>query len=246
MRRNPAAPFLHGAWLGAVVALGLYAWVAAATALESVVAVDPATGNAGAVRFVADATSLWLLVVVVAAIGGIVLTGVTYGIGRMLEPEARRFPLRYLVPAGTLLALALGYATVRLGVTIAAGNPTVDGTVSITVAAMTLVVLIAGAITGSVTVPVVDALARPSTIGAPNEATPPSAQAAWRDMARAVGIPLLAMALIAIVAITLAQVLLGSHSTVVAVAVFAGVGALVLGATTLLALRPWEHDRTAT
>jgi hypothetical protein len=49
-----------------------------------------------------------------------------------------------------------------------------------------------------------------------------------------------AIAIGALLAVGLAQILLSAESTAVTVSVFAVVGAIILGGTTLLALRPWE------
>jgi hypothetical protein len=57
-----------------------------------------------------------------------------------------------------------------------------------------------------------------------------------------VGIPSVAIAIGALLAVGLAQVLLSAGSTVATVSVFSLVGAIILGGTTLLALRPWEKE----
>ncbi len=233
MHRDPAAPFRNGALVGLVLAVALTAWLAAFGTMETVTLVD------GAAAVVASGTGMWTSVLVGSAVGGALLTGLTYAVGRALEPEAPRFPLRYLVPVGLALSIALGYSVVRLGATMV-GHVGVDGVVTISVSSLVIVTALAGALTGSITAPIVDALARPATIGA-NEALPASGRQVLVDMARAVGVPLLAVAAIALVAVSLAQVLLGQHSAVVAVAIFAGVAATILGGTTLLALRPWER-----
>ena len=68
------------------------------------------------------------------------------------------------------------------------------------------------------------------------------ATAFWSDFGRAIGIPAVAIAIGALLAIGLAEVLLNADSTAITVTVFAIVGAIILAGTTLLALRPWEKD----
>jgi hypothetical protein len=59
------------------------------------------------------------------------------------------------------------------------------------------------------------------------------------EMVRAVSGPMIGAIAAAVFAISLSQVLLAIEG-IGAVAIFSGVGALVLGVATLLALRPWE------
>jgi hypothetical protein len=117
-----------------------------------------------------------------------------------------------------------------------------EGVVAVPVTALVVVSAAAGLIAGAVTVPIVDALSRHSSIGDPNEATPATGEAFWSDFGRAVGIPAVAIAIGALLAVGLAQVLLSAGSTVATVSVFSLVGAIILGGTTLLALRPWEKE----
>ncbi len=241
MERHPAAAFINGAVAGTVIALGLAVWFTAFVATETVTAVELAPGVAQPV-FVATATSMWLLVVVVSFLGGLALTGLAYGIGRILEPEARRFPLRYLIPIGVILSIVLGFAATAFSVTVA-GDISIDGIVTIPVGTMFIIAGIAGLVVGTITVPVVDALARPAVVGG-NEALPASARDVWTDMARAVGVPLIAVIIIVLLAVSLAQVLLNSPSPTVSVAVFALVATAILGGTTALALRPWDRNGT--
>ena len=61
------------------------------------------------------------------------------------------------------------------------------------------------------------------------------------DFGGAIGIPALAIAIGALLAISLAQILLAADSVAVTVTIFAVAGAVILGGTTLLALRPWDR-----
>ncbi len=63
-------------------------------------------------------------------------------------------------------------------------------------------------------------------------------------MARAIGIPALSIAVGALLAIGLAELLLSADSAAVSVAVFSVVGVLVLGVTALFATRPWDRSDT--
>jgi hypothetical protein len=61
-------------------------------------------------------------------------------------------------------------------------------------------------------------------------------------MGAAIGVPVLSIAIGALLAVGLAELLLTADSTSVSVAIFAGVGALILGATALFASRPWDRS----
>jgi hypothetical protein len=240
MARNPLLSMLLGGLAGALVALGLVAYFGGTTALGSVAAV-PAGANSAAAEptFVATQGAMWLLVLFCGALGGIVIASLTYGLGRTLEPDASRFPLRFLLPGAALLAAAMSYAAVRLGVTLG-GDVTADGAVVVPVTWMIVTAVVAGVIAGATTTPIVDALARPASIGPRNDATPVSSRAFWSDLMGAVGVPVLAAVIVAALAIGFSQLLLTSGSPIAAVAAFAVVAAVILGATSLIALRPWE------
>jgi hypothetical protein len=78
-------------------------------------------------------------------------------------------------------------------------------------------------------------------VGEANQATPVSSKAFWMDLGGAVGVPILAIAAGALLAVSLAQILLNMDSGDLAVAIFAAAGAVILGGTTLMALRPWDR-----
>lgn len=236
MSRPPVAPYVLGALGGFVIAIALLAFFGSYTAIETVTMDGVAT-------FTASTSYLGLLVFVVGAIGGLAIAAVASVAGRARDPNAPRFGFGWLAIVGIVLGGSMAFATVSLGVTIAGDR--VSGTVSMPVTAMVVSVAIAGLLGGAITTPVVDALARPATFGAENAATPVTSRAFWSDMARAIGVPALAIAIGALLAIGLAEVLLSADSAAISVAVFAGVGAVILGGTALLAIRPWNRGGEA-
>ena len=171
-------------------------------------------------------------------IGGLLVSAATYAVGRAQDPETPRFSFPVIAPIGILLPAALAFSVVSLGLSLFGSS--LDGVVAVPITAF------------------VTRLGRcgtrrrcrhgsdrgwslpPLPVGDPNEATPSTSEAFWSDFGRAIGIPAVAIAIGALLAIGLAQVLLSADSTVVTVTVFSVVGAIILGGTTLLALRPWE------
>lgn len=239
MNRNASTPFLQGAIGGFALAVAFLAYFGGATALTTADLVGEGTGF-GEPVFVADRTSLWLLVLFLGAFGGLVLAAVVYGTGSARHPAAPRYRLWYAAPAAMVLASVMAFATVSLGVEIA--GSTSEGVVSVPVTAMALIAGAAGLIAGMVTAPIVDALSQPVVIGEANDATPVSSRAFWMDLGGAIGMPALAIAIGAFLAISLAEILLSTDSPEVSVAIFAGAGAVILGGTAAFALRPWDRS----
>ena len=232
---------LNGAIAGFLLAIGFFAFFGGMTALTTVQTGEPPAEP----MFVANSISFNLLVLFLGAVGGLILTIALSAMARLLDPDESRFPPGYVLPVGVVLGAAMALATVGLGVTLA-GDVDVDGQLTVSVLSLVVIAGITGVVAGGATAPIVDALARPAAVGPRNEATPVSSKAFWSDAMGAVGVPLLAVVVGAFLAISLSQVLLNAESTAVAVTVFAVVGAVILGLTTLLALRPWDKsDRPA-
>ncbi len=227
------APYVAGGFGGLAVALGLFAWFGSFVSLGTV-------DMDGVATFTASAPSMGLLVFILGAIGGIVIAAFAYVVGRARDPGAPRFGFGWLALVGAVLSGSAAFASVSLGVTI--GGTNTLGAVSMPVTSLAVAAGVAGLIAGAITAPVVDALARPTYFGSVAAATPVTSGEFWGDMARAIGIPTIAVAIGALLAIGLAELLLSTDSATVSVAVFAAAGALILGGTALFALRPWDRS----
>lgn len=219
--------------------MALFVVIAGATSITTVSIGDAATGR-DLPELTATASIVGLVVFLSGAVGGLLVSAATYAIGRAQDPDTPRFSFPVIAPIGILLPAVLAFAVVSLGLSLF--GTSLEGVVAVPVTAVVGVSAAAGLVAGAVTVPIVDALSRHSSIGDPNEATPATGEAFWSDFGRAVGIPAVAIAIGALLAVGLAQVLLSAESTVATVSVFSLVGALILGGTTLLALRPWEKE----
>lgn len=237
--RNPAVSYVVGSVAGVGVAMALFAVIAGATSITTVSIGDAATGRA-LPELTATGSILGLVVFVAGAAGGLLVSAATYAVGRAQDPDTPRFSFPVIAPIGILLPATLAFAVVSLGLSLF--GTSLEGVVAVPITAFVSVSAAAGLVAGAVTVPIVDALSRHSSIGDPNEATPSTSEAFWSDFGRAVGIPAVAIAIGALLAVGLAQILLSADSTAVTVTVFAIVGTIILGGTTLLALRPWEKE----
>ena len=235
--RNPVVPYFVGSVAGFSVAIALVAVVVGATSITTVSIGSAATGSV-LPELSATGSLIGLLVFLAGAVGGLLVSAATYAVGRAQDPDTPRFSFPVVAPVGVLLPATVSFAVVSLG--LSAFGTSLNGVVAVPVTEFVVVAALAGLIAGAVTVPIVDGLSRQSSIGDPNEATPSSSSAFWSDFGRAVGIPAVAIAVGALLAVGLAQLLLNAHSTAIVVTVFSVIGALILGGTTLLALRPWE------
>ena len=237
--RNPAVPYLVGSVAGVGVAMALFTVIVGATTITTVSLGDAATGQT-LPELTATGSLIGLLVFLAGALGGLLVSSATYAVGRAQDPDTPRFSFPVIAPIGILLPAALAFAVVSLGLSLFGSS--LDGVVAVPITAFVSISAVAGLVAGAVTVPIVDALSRHSSIGDPNEATPSTGEAFWSDFGRAVGIPAVAIAIGALLAVGLAEILLSAESTAVTVSVFAIVGAIILGGTTLLALRPWDKE----
>ena len=235
--RNPVAPYFVGSVAGFTVAVAIFAVIVGATSITTVSIGSAATGSV-LPELSATGSLIGLVVFLAGALGGLLVSAATYAVGRAQDPDTPRFSFPVVAPLGILLSATVSFAVVSLG--LSAFGTSLNGIVAVPITEFVVVAAFAGLIAGAVTVPIVDGLSRQSSIGDPNEATPSSSTAFWSDFGRAVGIPAAAIAIGALLAVGLAQLLLNADSTAVVVSVFAVIGAVILGGTTLLALRPWD------
>lgn len=168
--------------------------------------------------------ALYLASVFAALIGGVIISTVAYGAAATDDQETR-FQLAHIMPFGLLTAVAASYPVLRAGLGMTAD--VAAGTTEVTAAAIVFSSLAAGLVAGGATAWVVSTLAAKSVVGLEGEAAPASTGAMMRAATQAVMGPMLAIVVIAVLAIGLAQLLLAAEGTA-AIAIFAAVGALVL------------------
>lgn len=231
--------FLYGTVAGAFIALFAFLVFGGRFALGAAVATPVTEGSSRAsIDFAASSGGMFLVVIIAAVLGGLAVAGITYAAAREGEPDAPKFPLRYQLPTAAVVSAGAAYTIVRAG--IGGFGDITMGVVTISVFRMVLIVAAAGAVAGAVTGYIVDRLARPELLGLGGVAWE-SNRAVLASMVRAVGIPLVAVVGTGGFAIALAQLLLYAESTEIATVLFSVAGAIVLGAITLLAYRPWDR-----
>lgn len=231
---NRTRAVFAGALAGGVFALGLVAWVSGRFALGSITLVDEAPS------FIVSTGAAYTAVIVFSGAAALLIAAFTYAQRRTVEPEAARFPIRYILPMAAIVAVIIAYAIFRLGIEMAGDISA--GVISIGTVEMTLVVLLAGLVAGGITTAVVDTLSRPAFINVEADEIPQSSGEIIGEMMRSVGAPVIGIVGAALFAIVLSQLLLAVEG-IAATAVFAVVAAVILGVATLVAARPWDRER---
>jgi hypothetical protein len=218
--KNRSSVILSGALAGGVIAIALLVLFAGRYAMETV----GLTGN-GDAELAVTSGALYLASVIASLLGGVVVAAIAYGAGASDPESETRFELAHIMPFALVAAVAAGYSVLRSGVGLAGDNET--GVVTITVAALGFTVFVAGLVAGGLVAWVVATLAAKSVVGLEGEAAPANTAAMMKAAMEAVTGPMLAIAIIAVLAISLAQLLLATEG-VVAIAIFGGAAALVL------------------
>jgi hypothetical protein len=211
---------LTGALAGGLLAVSLVALFVGRFAMDSA---SLSTGGDGQLEVAGGA--LYLATVVASAIGGAVVSAIAYGASSGDDDDSAHFEFVYVLPFGLAAAIVTGYSILRAGLGMTADIGA--GTITVTIAALTLTALASGLITGAVTSWVVSTLAAKRIVGLEGEAAPTSTAAVMRAAVQAVTGPMLAILVIAALSISLAQLLLAAEG-VAAIVIFGGAAALVL------------------
>lgn len=215
--RKRSTVVITGALAGGLLAVALLALFLGRFATE------PGLSEGGDALLALSAGAAYLASVAAALIGGAAVATVAYGASA--RDDDALFQLSHVMPFGLLTAVATSYSVLRAGLGMAAD--VAAGTIEVTAAALTFSSLAAGVVAGGATAWVVATLATKSVVGLEGEAAPASTGAMMRAAVQAVMGPMLAIAVIAVLAISLSQLLLAAEGTA-AIAIFSAVGALVL------------------
>lgn len=233
-----------GAAAGAVLGVLALALIAGLVVTGTVTAtlIFPARSVARA-EFVASAGAMYTLVVVVGSVAGLLVSAATVALMRFLHPEEQRFGPGVLELGGAIAGGILAYVGLRAGLgwggTIVFDEVTGETIATLSVFRATIVAVGVGGFTGLVTALAVEWLSRPAVVGLEGEAWPASRPAFFKETTSAMLIPIVALAVAALLVFGFSQVLLaGADETVVVVTVFSVVAALVLGIAAFIAAHP--------
>ena len=233
MRRTLIASALGGI-VGTVLGLGTLTLAAASVIGAGIGVLDAPVPEAA---FLVGRGAFGVLVLVAGAAGGAVIGMLTFAVRHESDPEAPRFGMvpMTLVGAGTGAVVAFAVSRAAVGAT---ATTIFEGTMSLSVLRATIVAIVTGAATGIIVAATVERLSHPGLLRLEGEAWPSNTAAFIRDATAAMGIPLVGIAVAAVLIFGFSRLLLDSDE-IVALVLFAAAAAVVLfGAATLAANPP--------
>ena len=147
MKPSYSTSFLVGAVAGLVVALAILLFVAS---LGGVSYLNPSieTGSVDPV-FSIPASALWMMTLVAGFGGGAVLSASTFGVARVLDPDATPISYVIVVLVGATVGAIVAFAVMLLGAGIL--GTVADGIATVTVVQMVVFTAVIG-LTGGATV----------------------------------------------------------------------------------------------
>ena len=128
--------------------MALLAVIAGATSITTVSLGDAATGQT-LPELSATGSLIGLIVFLAGAIGGLLVSGGTYAVGRAQDPDTPRVSFPVIAPIGILLPATLAFAVVSLGLSLFGSS--LDGVVAVPITAFVSVSAVAGLIAGAIT-----------------------------------------------------------------------------------------------
>lgn len=157
MKPSYGTSLIIGAVAGLFLAVAMFLFIASLGAVSSL---QPAieTDSVEPV-FSMPASTLWWMTVIVGAISGALLGGITKAVSAVIDPDAIPAPLWLIAPLGAMVGSVIGVVVFPLGVTVV-GTLT-EGIATVTVTQMVALLSAAGFLGGAIVVWQSYLLARP-------------------------------------------------------------------------------------
>jgi hypothetical protein len=157
MKPSYSTSFLVGAVAGLVVAIAILLFVAS---LGGVSYLNPSfdTGSADPV-FSIPASTLWMMTLIAGFGGGAVLSAVTFGVARVIDPDATPISSVIVVLVGATVGATVAFAVMLLGAGIL--GTVADGVATVTVVQMVVFTAVIGLAGGATVTWLAYLLARP-------------------------------------------------------------------------------------
>lgn len=159
MKPSYSTALVIGAITGVVISLSLLVFFAASGAVPSLTAV--LDGSDVVPTLSAPASATWIMVIFAGLVGGLIVSTVTYAVGKVLAPEASSAPLIVVAPLGAVIGAVIGMVVFPLGITVAGSIS--EGNANIGVADLAVLTAIAGLVGGGAVAWLSYILVRPST-----------------------------------------------------------------------------------
>lgn len=160
MKPSYLTALVIGAVTGLVLALSLTLYVGATGGIPSVDAV--VDGSSVVPVFAPPASSLWIIVILTSALGGLIAAVATKAVARAIDPDAQSASLVVIAPLGVVVGAVIGMAVFPLG-TLVLGSIE-EGTVTLSVVQLVALASITGLVAGGLVVWFSYILARPPQI----------------------------------------------------------------------------------
>ncbi len=145
MKPSYGSAFAVGAIAGLILAMA-FALFAGATG--GVPKLDT-TGQGSSLEaaFAVPASAMWIVTLVLGAVGGAILAIVTVAVAKVIDPEAAGAPMLIVAPLGAVVGAVIAFAVLPLGVTVVGSVQ--DGIATASVAALTGLVAAVGLVGGA-------------------------------------------------------------------------------------------------
>jgi hypothetical protein len=160
MKPSYSTALLVGAVTGIVLAIALTLYVGATGGIPSVDAV--VEGSRVVPVFAVPASSLWIMVILASALGGLVAATTTKAVTRVIAPDANATSLAVIATLGVVIAPVVGMAVFPLGA-IVLGSIS-EGIVTLSVIQVISLSLVIGFVAGGFVVWLSYILARPPAV----------------------------------------------------------------------------------
>jgi hypothetical protein len=201
-----------------------------ATAMSAGLVIDDAAGfTGGRGTLTAGTDAMFLYVLGFGILGGALIAYLTVVLAARRQPDEPRFRPGGIAAVGGVAGAVAAYAVLRAGIGI--GGTITNEVITISAFRAIVTFVSAGAVAGAIVAVAADHLSRRAALALEGEAWPQSAAAFVRNSLPAMGIPALALVVIAGTVFGLSQVLLADESSaafpiavasVIAVAVLGG------------------------
>jgi hypothetical protein len=159
MKPRYSSALVIGAVSGLVLSLCLVAFITAYGGVPSLIAVVDGSDVVPTLSAAASAT--WIMVILAGIVGGLILSISTYGVARVLEPEASSAPLAVVAPLGSIIGAVIGMVVFPLGITVVGSIS--EGSAIIGVSNLVILAGVVGIVAGAIVTWLTYVLARPST-----------------------------------------------------------------------------------
>lgn len=240
MDRNRLTATLVSGVLGGFAGAVFLAGFGALMSMSSFDAVVLAGGRARP-QLVVTAGAMWFLSIILGMLGGIAIGVIAMAIGKTRTPDLATFPTTSLLAIAATSGALLTYVGLRMAVNMS--GQIAEGLVTISAFRLIGSAMVVGASVGASVGWLTHALANPAFLGLEGAAWPKTKGEFLSASMKAMGAPIAALVILAVIAVPLSQILLTAAHEITGGAVIVGsiVAIIILAAASAAAYRPWDR-----